>query len=456
MRKPLLSFFRVSPPSQNKAGGDTDALYKKLRWQVFLAGTLGYSLYYVCRTTLNVVKKPMLDAGLCDTAQIGVVSSALLFAYAIGKFVNGFLADHVNLRRFMAAALALSAAANAVMGVMGLLSGFVSAAVLLSVFAVLWGVNGWAQSAGSPSAVVGLSRWFPLRQRGTYYGIFSLSHNLGEWLSFLFAGLLVASFGWVWGFWGAALAGALGVVLICALMHDTPESLGLPPVERLAGETAPPPGKTESTASLQLRVLKMPAVWILAGASAFMYMSRYAVNGWGVLFLQEAKGCDLVSASSIISINALLGILGTVLSGWFSDKFFNGDRYRPAFLFGACNTLALLLFLYGGNSWFINVSSMILFGISIGVLICFLGGLMAVDIVPRKAAGAAMGVVGIASYVAAGIQDIVSGRLIVKIHTPTGVSHDFSRAALFWVAASVVSFLLPLLNRKKAARPAAS
>ena len=39
----------------------------------------------------------------------------------------------------------------------------------------------------------------------------------------------------------------------------------------------------------------------------------------GVLFLQEAKGYSDVEAISVVSINALLGILGTVLSGWFSD-----------------------------------------------------------------------------------------------------------------------------------------
>jgi len=65
-----------------------------------------------------------------------------------------------------------------------------------------------------------------------------------------------------------------------------------------------------------------------------------------------------------------------------------------------------------GNGWAVNITAMVLFGISIGVLICFLGGLMAVDIVPRKATGAALGVVGMASYVAAGIQDVVSGWLI--------------------------------------------
>ncbi len=479
MLKRLRSFYRVSPPAAAKlpSGAAADALYKKLRWQVFLAGTFGYSLYYVCRTTLNVVKKPMIDSGLFDARQLGYVSSALLFAYAFGKFVNGFLADHVNTRRFMATALALSAGANAVMGVMGFAAGTVPAGALLAVFIVMWAVNGWTQSTGSPGAVVGLSRWYPLKQRGTYYGFFSLSHNLGEWLSFLFVGLLVGALGWKWGFWGAALAGAAGVALILMLMHDTPESRGLPPVEVLTGEAAQPAPPKESAAALQRQVLLMPGVWILAASSSFMYMARYAVNGWGVLFLQEQKGPllhalappfreifqwfgsksavdPLVVATSIISINALLGILGTVLSGWFSDRFFKGSRHAPAFIFGVCNAVSLVLFLYGGNGIVVNLMSMVLFGISIGVLICFLGGLMAVDLVPRKATGAAMGVVGVASYVGAGVQDIISGSLLAPQKLADGtVTHDFSKAAIFWVAASVVSFILPLLNRKNARKP---
>ncbi|MDY2876319.1 MAG: MFS transporter, partial [Alistipes senegalensis] len=100
----------------------------------------------------------------------------------------------------------------------------------------------------------------------------------------------------------------------------------------------------------------------------------------------------------------------------------------------------------------VNVLSMVLFGIAIGVLICFLGGLMAVDIVPRKATGAALGVVGIASYCAAGIQDVASGWLIDANITVTadGAKHyDFGPVAVFWITASIISFLLPLMNRKK-------
>ena len=240
-------------------------------------------------------------------------------------------------------------------------------------------------------------------------------------------------------------------MLVLCWLHDTPESKGLPPVEALAHEK-PVPGAEKSVKEIQKQVLRTPAVWVLAAASAFMYISRYAINGWGVLFLQEAKGFSDVEAISVVSINALLGILGTVLSGWFSDKLFKGDRKIPALLFGILNSLALALFLYGGNAMWVNVLSMVLFGIAIGVLICFLGGLMAVDIVPRKATGAALGVVGIASYIAAGIQDVASGWLIDRHITVAadGAKHyDFGPVALFWIAASVISFLLPLLNRKK-------
>ena len=78
--------------------------------------------------------------------------------------------------------------------------------------------------------------------------------------------------------------------------------------------------------------------------------------------------------------------------------------------FGLTNTLALCLFLLvPGVHFWLDALAMVLFGIGIGVLICFLGGLMAVDIAPRNASGAALGVVGIASYIGAGLQDVMSG-----------------------------------------------
>ena len=456
----IKSFYRISKPSKVMVEEvQQERKFRIFGFQSFLAGTIGYSLYYVCRTSLNVVKKPIIDSGMIDASQLGLIGSVLLFAYAIGKFVNGFLADHCNIKRFMATGLLVSAVANFILGILGFASGSLPAVLIFTLFAIMWGINGWSQSMGSPPAIIALSRWLPLSKRGTFYGFFSLSHNLGEWLSFLFVGILVSVAGWQWGFIGSSLAGVIGVIVIIFFLHDNPQNKGLPRVEDMYGEVKEEK-KQESTGDLQKMVLKTPAVWILAAASAFMYVARYAINGWGVLFLQEEKGFSLTQATTIISINALLGILGTVLSGWVSDKLFKSDRYLPALIFGIMNSLSLVLFLLGGDSLVINIIAMVFFGISIGVLICFLGGLMAVDIVPRKATGAALGVVGMASYVAAGIQDVASGWLIdtnkamVEVMDQTTgqliqvTQYDFTPVAIFWIVASVISFILPIFNWK--------
>ena len=99
----------------------------------------------------------------------------------------------------------------------------------------------------------------------------------------------------------------------------------------------------------------------------------------------------------------------------------------------------------------LNIFYVSLFSLAVGVLYCIVAGLMAVDIVPRKATGAALGVVGISSYVAAGLQDITSGYLIQGfMEKVDGVDvYDFGPVSWFWLAAALVSFVLPVVNWKK-------
>ena len=146
----LFSFYKQSPaqPLVSDSQKVINKRFRRLQWSSFIAITLGYSLYYVCRTSLNVVKKPIMDAGILDASQLGVISSALLFTYAIGKFINGFLADYSNIRKFMATGILVSTVANITVGILGLLTltqTLVSISAFYLLFAILWGINGWAQ-----------------------------------------------------------------------------------------------------------------------------------------------------------------------------------------------------------------------------------------------------------------------------------------------------------------------
>lgn len=449
----LYSFYRISKPSgETVPENEIRPRYLSIRNRTFWGVTVAYSLYYVCRMSLSVVKQPLIDEGFLTAGQLGLIGSALLFVYAVGKFLNGFIADYCNIRRFMFTGLAASAVINLLMGILGIVNGYtaIPLSVIFILFAVLWGLNGWMQSMGSPPGVISLSRWFPQSRRGTFYSIFSASPYLGEFISFILTGLIVGAFGWQWGFVVAAAAGGAGALLILLTVSDTPESQGLPSIQQLSGESVKPVDKMP-TRELQKMIFRHPGIWVIALSSAFIYITKYAIAGWGVLFLQKERAFSLEQATQIIAFSAVFGVLGTVLAGWLSDRVFRSDRIRPAILSGAVSFVALALFLYAGGGYVMNILYVSVFSLSIGVLYCIVAGLMAVDIVPRKATGAALGIVGISSYVAAGLQDITSGYLIQynTVRVDGMDVYDFGPVSYFWLAAALVSFILPVMNWKK-------
>ena len=153
-----------------------------------------------------------------------------------------------------------------------------------------------------------------------------------------------------------------------------------------------------------------------------VFVSGVPVDAAGLWFRLDDLGAIFVT---------LIGVIG-LLTGSYSLPYVRHDVERGAM--GPSQVKQYYAF----------------FSLFIGVLYCIVAGLMAVDIVPRKATGAALGIVGISSYVAAGLQDIVSGYLIEGCQTASDV-YNFTPAAIFWLGACLLSFILPVLgwNRMK-------
>ena len=210
----ILSFFRISSP--NYDSNIPEDKFKRIRLTTFIAATCGYAIYYVCRLSMNIVRKPIVDEGVFTETELGLIGSCLFFVYAVGKLANGFLADRCNVKRFMSTGLLLTAIVNLILGF----------ADMFMVFAVLWGLNGWFQSMGAPAGVVSLNRWFSSKERGTYYGFWSASHNLGEAITFIVVAVLVNWMGWRSGMIGAGIIGTLGFFMLLFFMRDTPQSQG--------------------------------------------------------------------------------------------------------------------------------------------------------------------------------------------------------------------------------------
>ena len=412
--------------------------YKKGRISVFLSITLGYAMYYVLRQGYSVVKKPLLDSGLFDALQLGKIGSVFFFTYMIGKCVNGFLADRLNIKRFLALGLLGS---STLLVMLGFCSSFY-------LFAILWGLCGWFQTFGAAPCIVSLNQWFSNKERGTYYGIWFSAHNLGTAAAYKYIPLIVAGYGWQMGFIGPGLFGIFGAILLYFFMYDRPQVYGLPPISVYSGEQKieQVKAKEKSVFGAQLGVILRPAVWVLGLSSAACYVARYAIESWGIVFLTEAKGYSLADAGKIIGISQVAGIVGAISCGWISDKFFNHKRSIPCMLFGIFFVLSTATFVYvrKGNP-LIDKGSMIVFGYTVYALVTYLGGLMAVDICSKKATGAAMGVIGLFSYAGASLQELVGGYLLNAHKTIVDgkTIYDFTTVGHFWVAATVFALILP-------------
>jgi OPA family sugar phosphate sensor protein UhpC-like MFS transporter len=439
----MLKAFAIGPDLPLRTDAAVDADYRRHRMAIIVAITLGYGISYTCRLAINVVKKPLIDGGIFTPDDLGVIGSALFYSYAAGKLINGFVSDHADARKFFAVGLLFSALCNVAMGF--------STAVWVAT--LVWGINGWFQSYGAPACVVSLASWFSNRERGRYYGIWSTAHSIGEGLTFTGVAVLASLWGWHWGFWGPAVAVLIATVGCYMLMVDRPRTLGLPAVadwkndhyEPTAAEAAaiaatPPRGLFAT----QLSILKIPAVWIVAVSSALVYVTRYALNSWGVLYLQEARGYSLVEAGSLMTISTLAGIAGAVAFGFVSDKWFGARRPPANLIFAIIELIGMFLLFFGpaGTAW--TILALLLFGLGMTGLVTSVGGLFAIDICPKRVAGAALGMTGVFSYLGAAIQERVSGRLIDQGMTVVnGVrTYDFGPVIWFWIGASVASMLL--------------
>ena len=412
--------------------------YSKYRKEVLASIIVLYGVGYTCRLALSIVKKPLIDNGIFSISDLGLVGSAYFYGYALGKFFNGFLADYTNIKRFFTFGLIASGLINISMGL--------NQSLILWV--IFWFINGWVQGIGAPSCAIALTNWFSPKERGRYYGIWSTAHSIGEGLTFIGTAALVDYFSWRSGF----IVPGILLIIVTAIgyrfLQDSPKSLGLPSIGSWKKETdlTPISKNFKEVLNNQLKIVKYPSIWILGLASSTMYVTRYAINSWGILYLQEIRGYSLVEAGSIIGLNTFTGIIGCVAYGFISDKYFDARRPPVTLIFGIVEIASLFLIFFGPDSTVVLTMAFLIYGFTLSGLLAVLGGLFAIDIAPKNISGAAMGFIGLFSYIGAGLQEKISS-VLIKTSTENDSSallYNFDGAIIFWVFASIVSFILSL------------
>jgi MFS transporter, OPA family, sugar phosphate sensor protein UhpC len=406
------------------------------RTRIFYSIFLGYASFYFTRNSFTYAAPVMRQALGFSLEQLGVIMSVFPLAYGFSKLVAGVLADRFSTRTFMAVGLAMTGVLNIIFGMQ----------TSLAAFCVVWFANGVFQGFGAPPCAKLLTSWYPKSERGTWWGFWNTSHNTGGFLIPLLAGYCARAFGWQYGM---IVPGCIAIVMAAFLynrLRDNPESVGLPPVdpellaeEKAARKTSPDSPELTLRQKLFKYVLSNPYVWLLALSYFFVYFVRQGVSSWAHIFLMDYKGvASAQEAAFRVSGMEMGGLLGSLVSGWASDKMMRGRRIPVIimWLFGVMASVSALWFIPG--SWRYATWLAVF---AIGFFIYgpqMLVGLAGAEIVDRSAVSSTIGLLGWIAYLGAA----VSGYPLTKLVTKLGWGAYF--ASLLGFSGIAILLLLPM------------
>ena len=430
-----------SSPASQPSDATLDANYRKWRIRIFYSIFTGYASFYLTRNSFTYVAPVMRTALGFSLEQLGIIMSVFPLAYGFSKLLAGILSDRFSTRLFMSVGLAVT-------GVINILFGFQTS---LFAFVALWLANGFFQAAGAPPCAKLLTNWYSKSERGTWWGFWNTSHNTGGFIIPLLAGYFAKTMGWQYGMI------VPGIISICMgfflfnRLRDSPEAIGLPPVDEYRGEepaAVTASSKTQKTTTaddlsprekLFKYVLSNPYVWLLAVSYFFVYFVRQGVSSWSHIFLLDYKGvANAQEAAFRVSGMEIGGLLGSLVSGWASDKMMRGRRIPIIilWLFGVMASVASLWFVpvaWRYANWFaVFCIGFFIYGPQMLV------GLAGAEIVDKSAVSSTIGLLGWIAYLGAA----VSGYPLTKIVTKLGWGAYF--VSLIGFAAIAVVLLLPM------------
>jgi OPA family glycerol-3-phosphate transporter-like MFS transporter/OPA family sugar phosphate sensor protein UhpC-like MFS transporter len=378
---------------------DSGAVRQQYRyWQtrLLLSTIVGYALFYFVRKNLSVAMPAMEHQLGISKAQLGLFLTLHGLLYGVSKFANGIIGDRVSARLLLPLGLALCAAAN---------FGFGMASTVFA-FGLLWMLNGWFQGMGFPPCARLMTHWFPPKVLATKMSVWNSSHSLGASLVVVLCGYLVQR-DWRLCFHVPAMLALGAAVVLSLILRDTPESMGLPPVE--GTEIAV---NSDREAGIARLVFRNPYIWILSFANFFVYTVRYGILDWGPTFLKQARHIDIGQASWMVAAFEVAGILGMLSSGWLTDKVFGGRGARACLVYMTLCVISLLLF------WQLP-------GIPVPMsafLLCTAGffiygpqslvGIAAANLATKRAAASAVGLTGLFGYLSTVLSGVGVGSLV--------------------------------------------
>ena len=129
---------------------------KRQAFFLFVICWMAYFTCYIGRLNYSSAMAAMIEEAVLTKTQAGTISMVYFFVYGSGQLLNGFLGDRLPPGRMIFGGLFLSMICNLLMGVSG----------SFGIMAVVWGINGYAQSMVWPPIIRIFARRLAMKKAG--------------------------------------------------------------------------------------------------------------------------------------------------------------------------------------------------------------------------------------------------------------------------------------------------
>jgi MFS family permease len=267
------------------------------------------------RSTLSVLIAPLEKEFGWSRSIVSLAIGLNLLMFGLVAPFAAALMERFGVRRVMLWALATVAAASALTTAM-------DASWQLQ---LLWGVvMGCATGSVSvPLAAVVASRWF-VHHRGVVTGILSAGNATGQLVFLPGVAAVAATFGWRYASWTVSLVAAgLVIPLVAVLMRDRPAQIGLDAYGATEADAKPPPAAGMFRAAFGGLAIgaRSSAFWLLAGSFFVCGLTTTGLIGTHFLPAAHDHGLGTVAAASLLALIGVFDIVGTIASGYLTDRF---------------------------------------------------------------------------------------------------------------------------------------
>ena len=390
---------QVRKPTLNLPVEERRKLWFKPFMQSYLVVFIGYMTMYFIRKNFNIAQNDMMTTYGLSMTQLGMIGLGFSITYGIGKTVVSYYADGKNTKQFLPFMLILSGIA-----MLGFSVSMGGSSASLFMMVAFYALSGFFQSTGGPSSYSTITKWTPRTKRGTYLGLWNMSHNIGG------AGAAgVALFGANYFFDGHVI-GMFVVPSVIAIVvgfiglrygSDSPEAYGLGSAEELFGEEVSEEDSATEKHQMSKKeiflkyVLKNKVIWLLCFANIFLYIVRIGIDQWSTVYAYQELGLSKDVAIQGFTMFEVGALVGTLMWGYLSDLA-NGRRALVA-----CVSLILIIFTLGLYQHATNEYMYLTSLFALGFLVFgpqLLIGVAAVGFVPKKAISVADGIKGTFAY----------------------------------------------------------